>query len=175
MAVSRSQNHTFSKANCKSITLVAGHGVQGDAHFGTAVKHRSRVQADPAQPNLRQVHLIQRELLDDLNKQGFQVAPGTLGENVTTVGLDLLNLPRGAQLRIGADAVVEVTGLRNPCKQLDEYQQGLMNAVVERAESGEIIRKAGVMGIVVKGGQAKPGDQILVVLPNRPHARLERV
>jgi len=175
VAVSKSESHSFSKANCESITLLEGLGVDGDAHLGKTVKHRSRVKVDPTQPNLRQVHLIHVELLDSLARQGFRVEPGSMGENITTAHVDLLGLPKGALLRIGQRAVVEVTGLRNPCKQLDHFQEGLMSAVLERTESGELIRKAGIMGIVVEGGSVEPGDQIAVVLPDEPHERLERV
>lgn len=139
------------------------------------VKHRSRVRADPTQPNLRQVHLIPGELHDELVAKGFDVAPGAMGENVTTRGLDLLSLPRGTVLRIGAEAEVEITGLRNPCSQIEKFQSGLLKAVLDRAEDGSPILKAGVMGIVLAGGEIRPGDAITVTLPPEPHVRLERV
>ena len=175
IAVSRSPQHTFSKASCEAITLLQGLGVEGDAHLGRTVKHRSRVKTDPDQPNLRQVHLIGYELLETLRQQGFRVGPGVMGENVTTAGVDLLGLPRGTRLRLGACAVVEITGLRNPCAQLDNFQDGLMNAVLERTASGGIVRKAGIMGVVVEGGRVSPRDPISVILPPTPHQKLERV
>jgi MOSC domain-containing protein YiiM len=175
VAVSRSATHTFSKPTSDSIRLLAGLGVEGDAHLGVTVKHRSRVARDPTQPNLRQVHLIHEELHDELRAAGFAVSPGVMGENVTTRGVDVLGLPTGARLHLGDAAVVEVTGLRNPCTQLDGYQQGLMKAVVGRAEDGSIIRRAGVMGIVLATGDVRPGDPVRVVLPPLPHRPLERV
>ena len=175
VAVAASPTHTFSKQSCHSILLLAGLGVAGDAHSGKTVKHRSRVKIDPNQPNLRQVHLLADELLVTLKERGFDVIPGTMGENVTTRGLDLLGLPRGTRLRMGPDAVVEVTGLRNPCAQLDGYQDGLMAAVLERAASGELVRKAGIMAIVVTAGVVKPGDTVGVDLPDAPHEKLEPV
>ncbi len=175
IAVHRCVRHTFSKPSSRAISLLAGLGVEGDAHCGETVKHRSRVRADPTQPNLRQVHLIHSELIDQLQDQGFRVLPGTMGENITTRGLDLLSLPRGAVLRIGSRAAVEVTGLRNPCKQLDDYQQGLLAAVLDRSESGELIRKAGVMGVVLESGRVNNGDTVEVILPAEPHLPLERV
>ena len=164
-AVSRSRSHSFSKRPELWIRLVAGHGVEGDAHFGTTVKHRSRVARDPNQPNLRQVHLMHAELFDELRARGFNVGAGELGENITTRGIDLLSLPRGTRLTIGRDAVVELTGLRNPCVQIDRFQEGLLAAVVERDEGGQMIRKSGVMGIVITGGDVQVGDTISVTLP----------
>jgi MOSC domain-containing protein YiiM len=164
-AVSRSRSHSFSKQPELLIRLVAGHGVEGDAHFGTTVKHRSRVARDPTQPNLRQVHLMHAELFDELRAQGFNVGAGELGENVTTRGIDLLSLPRGTRLSIGREAVVEITGLRNPCVQIDRFQEGLLSAVVGRGEAGEIVRKSGVMAIVITGGDVQVGDAITAALP----------
>ena len=175
LAVSSSATHSFSKEPRPSIRLIAGLGVEGDAHLGETVKHRSRVAQDPTQPNLRQVHLVHQELLDELQAVGFNVLAGTIGENVTTQGLDLLDLPTGALLHIGPDAVVEVTGLRNPCIQLDRYQKGLMAATLDRDSDGNLVRKAGVMSIVRVGGLVSAGDGIRVVLPPEPHRRLERV
>lgn len=157
------------------IRLLAGLGVQGDAHLGETVKHRSRVAQDPAQPNLRQVHLIHAELHDELQAAGFSVTAGQLGENVTTRGIDLLGLPTGARLYLGETAAVEITGLRNPCPQIDNFQPGLLAAVLGRDEQGQLIRKAGVMGIVLTGGELHPGDPIRVELPPHPHKPLERV
>lgn len=173
--VSRSGTHAFSKPNVSSIQLLTGLGVEGDAHAGTTVKHRSRVAQDPTQPNLRQVHLIHAELHEQLQATGFQVSAGQMGENVTTRGVDLLGLPTGARLYLGDSAVVEVTGLRNPCAQLDQFQPGLMAAVLGRDEHGELIRKAGIMGIVLAGGEVRPGDPIRVELPSEPYRKLERV
>ena len=175
MMVSRDGEHRFSKVPVDVVTLLAGVGVAGDAHAGVTVQHRSRVAADPTQPNLRQVHLMHAELFDELREQGFDVRPGQLGENITTRGLDLLALPRGTRLRIGATAVVEVTGLRNPCAQIDDFMPGLLKAVVHRAADGSLVRKAGVMGVVTRGGDVAPGDAITVELPLGAHEPLERV
>ena len=174
-AVSRSAEHGVSKASRERIRLLAGLGVEGDAHMGATVRHRSRVARDPTQPNLRQVHLIHSELHDELRAAGYDLAPGQMGENVTTRGLDLLALPAGTRLRLGERAVVEVTGLRNPCIQLDGIRHGLMRATVGRDADGALIRKAGVMAVVVAGGDVRPGDAIAVELPSEPHRRLERV
>lgn len=172
LAVHRSSSHSFSKYAEDVITLVAGLGVQGDAHAGVTVKHRSRVQRDPSQPNLRQVHLIHAELLGELQGRGFAVLPGDLGENLTTHGLDLLGLPTGSRLHLGASAVIEVTGLRNPCAQIDQFQAGLMAAVLDRDAAGQLVRKAGVMGVVLAGGEVRAGDPIAVRLPGAPHLPL---
>ncbi|MGW0227875.1 MOSC domain-containing protein [Actinopolymorpha singaporensis] len=174
-AVSSSGKHTFSKPGRDRIRLLAGLGVEGDAHLGTTVKHRSRVARDPSQPNLRQVHLIHAELLAELNEQGYDVAPGQLGENVTTEGVDLLGLPTGTLLRLGDSAEVEVTGLRNPCRQIEDFRTGLLARVVGRAEDGSVVRRAGIMGVVRTGGEVAPGDPIVVTLPPPPHRPLERV
>lgn len=171
-AVSRSSTHTFTKPNQGSIRLLAGLGVEGDAHLGETVKHRSRVARDPSQPNLRQVHLIHAELHDELQHTGFAVLAGQMGENITTRGLDLLNLPTGTRLHLGQTAIIEVTGLRNPCAQLEQIQPGLMAAVLDRDEHGVLIRKAGIMGIVLVGGEVEPGDAIRVELPAEPHQPL---
>jgi len=173
--VSLSAGHTFSKARRSAVTLLAGLGVAGDAHAGETVKHRSRVAADPAQPNLRQVHLIHAELPEALGARGFAVSPGGLGENITTRGLYLLALPTGTRLHLGAEAVVEITGLRNPCAQLDRFQPGLLGAVLDRDAEGTLFRKAGVMGVVLTGGEVRPGDAIGLELPPEPWGRLERV
>lgn len=175
LAVCRSEGHTFSKAPQLFVRLIAGLGVDGDAHAGATVKHRSRVARDPGQPNLRQVHLIHAELFDELRAAGFAVGAGDLGENVTTRGLDLLSLPAGTRLRLGGEAVVEITGLRNPCVQLDRFQQGLTAAVLDRDGEGHLVRKSGVMAVVVAGGEVRPGDGIGVELPATPHRRLEVV
>ncbi|NDL55877.1 MOSC domain-containing protein [Phytoactinopolyspora mesophila] len=174
-AVCRNGEHEFSKPQHESITLLAGLGVEGDAHLGVTVKHRSRVARDPSQPNLRQVHLIHHELFDELAATGHTVQPGELGENITTSGIDLLGLPRGTLLHIGDHAVVEVTGLRNPCTQIDDFQPGLLKQVAHRDNEGTIIRKAGIMGIVATGGAIRPGDQVRAALPEPPHQPLERV
>ncbi len=171
-AVSCSPTHSFSKPNRNCIRLLAGLGVEGDAHLGTTVKHRSRVKKDPSQPNLRQVHLIHAELHDELKASRFDVSAGDMGENVTTRGIDLLSLPAGARLQIGEAAVIEVTGLRNPCVQIDRFQKGLMKAVLDKDEQGNLIRRSGIMGIVLEGGEVKPGDAIRVELPPEPHQRL---
>jgi MOSC domain-containing protein YiiM len=175
VAVWASATHSFSKFGQAEMRVIEGQGVESDAHCGVTVKHRSRVAQDPTQPNLRQVHLIQGELFDELAAQGFGVQPGQLGENITTRGIDLLALPRDTELRIGADVVLRVTGLRNPCPQIENFESGLLKAVVDKDTDGEIVRKAGVMGIVLAGGGVKPGDAISVQLPALPHQKLDRV
>jgi MOSC domain-containing protein YiiM len=174
-AVSCSPKHTLVKPNEDSIRLLTGLGVEGDAHSGARVKHRSRVARDPTQPNLRQVHLIHAELHDELRQGGFAVSAGQMGENITTRGIDLLALPTGTQLHLGTAAVVEVTGLRNPCGQLNRIQDGLMAATLGRDECGNLVRKAGIMGIVVAGGEVRPGDAIRVELPPDSHRPLAPV
>jgi MOSC domain-containing protein YiiM len=174
-AVSCSAAHTLSKSNQASIRLLAGLGVEGDAHMGETVKHRSRVAVDPNQPNLRQVHLIHAELHDELRASGFNLSAGQMGENITTRGVDLLALPTGTRLHLGDTAVVEVTGLRHPCAQLDRLQPGLMAATLDRDEHGKLIRKAGVMGVVLVGGEVRPGDRIATELPRPPHQPLQPV
>ncbi|THA23684.1 MOSC domain-containing protein [Streptomyces sp. RKND-216] len=174
-AVSSNPEYSFTKPNRASVTLLAGLGVEGDVHAGETVKHRSRVAKDPTQPNLRQVHLIHEELFAEVAAEGFAVRPGDLGENITTVGVDLLALPTGTLLRLGADAVVEVTGLRNPCVQIDGFQDGLLKRMVHRDEDGGLVRKSGIMGVVRAGGVVRPGDPIAVELPAAPHRPLEKV
>lgn len=171
-AVSRSARHTLVKPNEDSIRLLAGLGVEGDAHQGVTVKHRSRVARDPTQPNLRQVHLIHAELHDELRRKGFDVASGQMGENITTSGIDLLGLAAGARLHLGDHAVVEITGLRNPCAQLDKIQPGLMAATLDRDADGNLVRKAGIMAIVLAPGDVRPGDAIRVEPPPPPHQPL---
>lgn len=175
VAVARDDGHRFSKPLLPAIRLLAGLGVEGDAHCGETVKHRSRVAVDPTQPNLRQVHLIHAELFDELAAGGFSLQPGDMGENVTTRGIDLLALPAGTRLRLGPEALVEITGLRNPCVQIEAFQPGLLKAVLGRDADGKLIRKAGIMGIVLTGGEIRPGDPIDVTLPALPHRALERV
>ena len=175
VAVSLSPRHTFTKPNALGIRLLEGLGVEGDAHAGATVKHRSRVAQDPTQPNLRQVHLIAEELLDELRVAGFNVFPGAMGENITTRRIPLLDLPEGTRLTIGKTAVVEVTGLRNPCRQLDAYQPGLMDAVLGRDEHGGLIPRAGIMGIVRASGEIAAGDCIIMTLPAGERRALKRV
>jgi MOSC domain-containing protein YiiM len=175
VAVCADATHGFSKPVREAIRLVAGLGAEGDTHLGVSVQHRSRVARDPTQPNLRQVHVIHTELFDELRAAGFEIGPGAIGENITTRGLDLLALPRGARLRIGASAVVELTGLRNPCLQLDRFRPGLMAAVLGHAADGSLVRKAGVMGIVLSGGEVRAGDAIKIELPAGTHRALEPV
>jgi MOSC domain-containing protein YiiM len=164
-AVSCSKGHTFSKTNVPTIRLLANLGVEGDAHLGRTVQHLYAIRKDPNAPNLRQVHLIHEELFDELRTAGFDVRPGAIGENVTTRGLDLLALPTGALLQLGAEAVIEITGLRNPCRQIDAYQTGLRAAVLGRDPAGRLVRKAGIMAIVIRSGDVKAGDAIAVELP----------
>lgn len=175
VSVSRGDEHTFSKPNHDVIRLLAGLGVEGDAHLGVTVQHRSRVRRDPAQPNLRQVHLIHAELLDEVNASGFAVEAGQLGENITTRGVDLLGLSTGTRLYFSAGAMVEVTGLRNPCLQIEAFHKGLLEQVAYRGEHGDIVRKSGVMSIVLVSGEVRPGDSIRVELPPGPHRRLQPV
>lgn len=175
IAVSCSIEHSFSKPNQPMINLIAGVGVEGDAHAGKKVKHRYLVGLDATKPNLRQVHLMQVELFDELTANGFLVGPGKLGENITTRGVDLLDLPTGTKLRIGTEAVIELTALRNPCVQIDNFQKGMLKAVLDKDEEGNLIRKAGVMGIVLVGGEIRPSDFIVIDLPSEPHHRLEYV
>ena len=164
-AVSAGETHGPGKRNRLSILLVAGHGVEGDVHAGATIQHLSRTAHGGGEPNLRQVHLIGVELIEELNGAGFDLAPGTLGENVTTRDISLLELPAGTLLRLGSDAVVELTGLRNPCSQLDALQPGLMKATLDRDADGNLIRRAGVMAVVRAGGEVRPGDPIGVELP----------
>jgi MOSC domain-containing protein YiiM len=175
LAVAGNPSHALGKPPLERIRLLAGLGVEGDVHLGETVQHRSRVARDPTQPNLRQVHLIHAELHDELRAAGFAVAPGQMGENVTTRGVDLLALGTGARLRLGAEAVLEVTGLRNPCRQLDGLAPGLMAATLDRDPDGRLVRRAGVMAIVVRGGDVRPGDPIEVEPAAGPHRPLEPV
>jgi MOSC domain-containing protein YiiM len=175
VAVSRDASHHFSKPNELWIRLLAGLGVEGDAHSGRTVKHRSRVARDPSQPNLRQVHLLHTELLSELQSKGFTIGAGQIGENVLTEAVDLLGLGAGTRLHLGAEAVVEITGLRNPCVQLDRFRKGLMAAVLDRDADGGLVRKAGVMGIVLQSGEVRAGDPIRVEPPDGPHRPLTPV
>lgn len=169
VGVSARKGHGVGKTPQLSIRLLEGRGVEGDAHCGERVKHRSRARFNPSLPNLRQVHLIHSELLDELAGKGFEIAPGELGENILTAGIDLLALARGSILTIGS-ARIELTGLRNPCIQLERHKAGLMEAVLERDEKGNLIRKCGVMGVVLAGGEISAGDPIAITLPARHEA-----
>jgi hypothetical protein len=175
IAVSCHRRHRFSKVPSDAIRLLAGHGVEGDAHCGEFVKHRSRARWTPRAPNLRQVHLLQSELFEDLRREGFAISPGQIGENITTAGIDLLALSTATRLHIGDSAVIQVTGLRNPCVQMDRFAPGLMQATLARAADGSLIRKAGVMGIVLAGGEVRAGDGIAVELPAGLHQPLKPV
>jgi MOSC domain-containing protein YiiM len=175
VAVSCSGSHTMSKPALETIRLLAGLGVEGDAHLGKTVQHLYPMKRDPTRPNLRQVHLIHAELHDELRAAGFAMAPGEMGENVTTRGIDLLGLPTRTRLRLGDAAIIEVTGLRNPCHQLDKLRPGLMAATLDRDAEGNLIRKAGVMAIVIEGGAVRPGDKIAIELPAAPHEKLKPV
>jgi MOSC domain-containing protein YiiM len=172
VAVSLRSGHHFGKTPSHSIRLLKGLGVAGDGHMGETVQHRSRVRKDPTQVNLRQVHLMHAELFCELRAKGFAVRPGELGENITTSGIDLLALPTGARLHLGAGAVVEITGLRNPCIQIDDFQKGLMAATLDHDADGNLVRKAGIMSIVISEGDVRPGDAICVELPDMPHRPL---
>jgi MOSC domain-containing protein YiiM len=171
-AVSRSNGHTFSKPNVPIIRLVAGLGIEGDAHYGATVQHLSHARKNPNAPNLRQVHLMHEDLFEELRFGGFQIRPGDIGENVTTRGLDLLALPTRTLLRLGNEATIEITGLRNPCRQIDAFAKGLTAAVLGRDAHGQLIRKAGIMAIVVKSGNVSAGDGIVVELPAGVHRPL---
>lgn len=175
ISVARDDDHRFSKVPCPEIVLVEGIGVEGDAHAGRTVQHRSRVAADPTQPNLRQVHLLASEFFDVAAQEGFELAPGDLGENLLTAGIDLLALPRDTRLRLGPDARVRLTGLRNPCWQIDSFRPGLLKVAVTRGDDGEVVRRTGVMAVVEQGGRVAPGDAVVVELPEGPHRPLERV
>ena len=163
VSVSRSPRHRFSKDVLDVVTLVEGHGVEGDAHAGATIQHRSRKRWRPHDPNPRQVHLLHAELLDALP---YDLAPGDVGENVLVRGVDLLALPTGARLHLGSSAVVEVTGLRNPCVQLDRFADGLMSAVLRQEADGTVRRLAGVMSVVLVGGAVRVGDPVMVRLPD---------
>ncbi|MCP5156136.1 MAG: MOSC domain-containing protein [Ectothiorhodospiraceae bacterium] len=169
IAVAALAAHAFSKASRERVRLLEGLGVEGDAHLGRTVQHRSRVARDPSQPNLRQVHLLHAELLDALAERGLGVGVGEMGENVTTRGVALLDLPTGTRLRLGEDAIVELTGLRNPCAQIERFRKGLLAAVLDRDAEGRLVRKAGVMAVVVRSGEVRPGDVVEVTLPPPPH------
>ncbi len=175
VGLASSPRHGFSKAPTEAIRLVEGLGVEGDAHAGVTVKHRSRVRVDPTQPNLRQVHLIHAELIDELAAAGFAVEPGALGENVLTRGIRLLDLSAGTLLGLGPEAVVEVTGLRNPCRQIEDFRPGLLAEVLGRDAEGRLVRKAGIMGVVRVGGAVRVGDAVSVTSPAGPHRPLEPV
>lgn len=171
VSVARDDAHRFTKPVRDEIRLIAGHGIEGDAHAGATVRRRSRFRGTWTEPNVRQVHLLQRELLDELAVEGHEVAPGELGENVTTDGIDLLALPRGTRIRLGDSAEVELTGLRNPCVQIERFQPGLMKRLIRRDAAGTH-RRAGVMAVVVEGGVVRAGDAISVELPAPPHETL---
>ena len=172
VSVSLSGQHTFSKDVVESIQLLAGLGVEGDAHCGVLVKHRYRVKQNPTQPNLCQIHLLQAELFKQLRGNGFDISPGEMGENITTSDIDLLALPAGSLLTIGESAVVEVTGLRSPCVQMNHFRKGLMAAVIERKAAGKVLNKAGIMAVVIAGGIVRAGDPIGVRLPGKPWREL---
>jgi MOSC domain-containing protein YiiM len=172
VAVSRSPSHTLSKPNQAAIRLLPGLGVEGDAHMGVTTRHRYLAARDPGRPNLTQVHLVHAELHDELRGKGFDLSAGQMGENVTTRGIDLLKLPAGTRLHLGDTAVVELTGLRGPCRQLDHIQKGLMAATLEHDGGGKVVRKAGVMAVVLAGGEVRPGDAVRVELPPEPHRPL---
>ena len=174
-AVSKKKSHEFSKESQEAINLITMRGVEGDAHAGKYVKHRSRVKKDPSQLNMRQVHLFAYEILEEFQGLGHYIKPGELGENITTIGIDLANLPKGTILNIGRDAKVEITGLRKPCKQIDDFQDGLLKRVISKNRSGKIDIKSGVMSIVNEGGAVRPGDEIEIIYPSQPHIELKFV
>lgn len=175
IAVHKKSSYSFHKDTVPTIYLVAGIGVEGDIHSGETVKHRSRVRRDPAQPNLRQVHLMPSELFDELKEKGFKVRVGELGENITTSGIDLINLPKDTRMIFESGAEIQITGLRNPCHQLDDWQKGLLKACLEKDAEGNLIRKAGVMAIVLKGGKVSAKETVRILKPSPPHISLEKV
>ena len=175
IGVFRKEDYSFSKDAQEELTLVKGKGVEGDAHFGELVKHRSRVARNPNQPNLRQVHLLPIELFEELENTGYSVNPGELGENITTKGIDLIELPLGTLLQIGKDVSLQVTGLRDPCYQIDDFKKGLLSKVVYSDDEGNLILKAGIMTVVLEGGRIKLNDEIVVELPLKPFKKLEIV
>ncbi len=174
-SVAARHGHGLGKDTCAEITLIANEGVAGDAHCGITVKHRSRVAKDPSQPNLRQVHLIHTELFEELATKGFKVGAGNLGENILTAGLDLLACPKDAELRFPSGAILKIAGLRNPCNQINGHSLGLMQALLDTADDGSLIRKGGVMAIVLVGGIVKVNDDIAVHLPAKPWLALQPV
>ena len=174
VAVHRNSSHSFSKESVEAIQVIEGVGVKGDAHSGRTVQHLSRVKIDPTQPNLRQVHLIHSELFEEVAQAGFDVRPGALGENITTAGIDLLALGRDTLLHIGPQVVLRVTGLRNPCAQIDTFAPGLLKQVAVKTDTG-IVRKAGIMTVALTGGKIRAGDIILTEPPSGPLIPLERV
>ena len=171
VAVCRAAKNGFSKPPCARIDLVAGMGVEGDAHSGRTVQHLYLKKKDASVANLRQVHLMHAELFDELAGKGFDVGPGDIGENITTRGIDLLALPCGTRLTIG-EACIELTGIRTPCHQINKFQKGLLKALVDTDEGGNKILKSGVMGIVLQSGAVRPGDTVAVALPAGPHQPL---
>lgn len=175
VSVHRSGTHDFSKPQVDSIELLAGLGIDGDAHMGARVKHRSRVEADPTQPNLRQVSFLPSETISGVASHGFEVSPGDLGENICTSGIDLFALPTGTVLRLGSTALVALTGLRNPCGQINGFSEGLLGALIERDTEGKLLRRGGIMSVVVLGGTVRAGDEIAVALPPEPHVEMERI
>lgn len=174
-SVNRDTRHKFSKPPVPEITLIEGIGVEGDAHAGATVQHLHLIKVDAAAPNLRQVHLIQSELFAVLEEAGYEVGPGDLGENVTTSGVDLLNLPTGTELHLGDTAVVTLTGLRNPCSQINKFRKGLLKTMLHKSEDGEVVRLTGVMSVVNRGGIVRPDDHLKLVYPNEPHQPLDLV
>ncbi|MBC7723942.1 MAG: MOSC domain-containing protein [Burkholderiaceae bacterium] len=165
VSVSRDDAHRFSKPTADTITLIAGFGVAGDAHAGATTQHRYLAAKEPSTPNLTQVHLIPVELFSDLGRRGFAVGSGELGENVTTRGLVLETLPLGTRLHLGETAIIELTGLRSPCSLINRFQRGLMKTMIDRDGAGQVVRRAGVMGIVLAGGELRASDPIRVELP----------
>jgi MOSC domain-containing protein YiiM len=169
VSVNSDDAHRFSKIARQSVRLVEGHGIEGDAHAGRFVQHRHQAKKAPRAPNRRQVHLVQSELFEEMRRLGFVIAPGDLGENITTVGIDLLALPLGAQLHLGESAVVELTGLRTPCALIDKFKTRLKRAMIVRTPHGVTFR-AGVLGIVTSSGDLRPGDLVRAELPASRHA-----
>jgi MOSC domain-containing protein YiiM len=172
VAVCFRRGHHFSKTQSLSIRLLTGLGVEGDAHMGERVKHLYLARKNPDAPNLRQVHLMHAELFDEVRAKGFDVKPGDLGENITTEGVDLLGLSTGTKLYLGEEAIIEITGLRNPCHQIDDFQKGLLKATLDKDADGKLVRKSGIMSVVLTGGDVRPGDTIRVEPPEGPHRPL---
>ena len=175
VAVSLNPKHTFSKLPQLSIHLLAGLGVEGDAHCGSTVRHRYLVRRNPAAPNRTQVHLLEAEFLEALatdapNFPAFH--PGDFGENILTRSIRLISLPLGTRLHLGPTAIVELTGLRSPCKQMNTLRPGLMKASFV---PGTRRHRAGVMAVVLEAGTLSAADTIHVELPPEPHIALRPV
>lgn len=174
-SVHRSESHDFTKATVEEVVLVAGVGIEGDAHAGATVQHVSRKKKDADRPNLRQVHLVSAELHEELVADGFDLDHGGFGENLVTRGIALGDLPVGTTLALGDDAIIVLTGLRDPCAQIDRHREGLRAAVAFDPGEGPKLFRDGAMAMVVRGGVVRTGDPIGVALPPEPHHPMRKV